>query len=150
MSAVVYRFRIAAGKRWIAWTAIGLLAGGAVGVVMVAAAGARRTGSSLHRIVVDERASDVFIGPQNGIFTPAQIEAIERLPRVAESSHLRGTVMTRLRPDGSPDPHFAFDAPGSIAGGDPAAREFGELDRPRLIAGQLPSSSAVNEILRTE
>ncbi|HEV7526022.1 MAG TPA: ABC transporter permease [Acidimicrobiia bacterium] len=147
MSAVMYRFRVAAGRRWIAWTAIGLLAGAAVGVVMVAAAGARRTGSSLDRIIVDERASDVFIGPQNGLFTPAQIRAIKRLPQVSESSYLRGVVMTRLRPDASPDPHFAFDAPGTVAGGDPTAREFGALDRPRLIVGRLPSSGAVNEIL---
>lgn len=147
MPAVAYQFRSAVRRRWIAWTTIGLLAGVAAGVALVAAAGARRTSSSLHRIIVDERASDVFIGPQNGLLTRVQIDAIEHLPQVQSSLYLRGALMMRIRPDGSPDPHFLFDAPGSIVGGTPSARRFGELDRPRLISGRLPSPDAAHEFL---
>ncbi|MCU1454212.1 MAG: hypothetical protein JWN46_2358 [Acidimicrobiales bacterium] len=147
MNAAWYRYRATLRRRWVAWIAVGVLAGAAVGVVMVAAAGARRTGSSLGRIVAAQHVSDVFIGPQNGAFTPAQIRELSLLPQVKETLYIRGALMTRVLPNGQPDLHFAFDAPGVITLATPLARDFNTPDRPHLLAGRLPAPDTASEIL---
>jgi hypothetical protein len=63
VTAAWFQVRVALRNRWRAWTAIGLLAGVVGGVVMVAVAGARRTDSSLRRVVVDTHAADVLVNP---------------------------------------------------------------------------------------
>ena len=86
MAAVLYRFRVELRGHWRAWLALALLAGIAAGVVMVAFAGARRTASSLHRVVVAQRAADVLINPNAGDISKSQLQHIESRPEVASAA----------------------------------------------------------------
>lgn len=49
--------------RWRPWLAIALMIGIAGGVVMAAAAGARRTDTAVPRFLVYAQASDALVGP---------------------------------------------------------------------------------------
>ena len=62
MAAVWICFRAELRSRWRAWVALTLLVGIAGGVVLAAAAGARRTDSSVGRYHVATRASHVAVG----------------------------------------------------------------------------------------
>ena len=71
--------------RWLGWVALALLVGLAGGVVLTAAAGARRTDSAYPRFLAVSKASDVLIGPaSNG--TGGYDDALARLPGVAASA----------------------------------------------------------------
>jgi hypothetical protein len=50
--------------RWRSWAGLALLAGLAGGVVLAAAAGARRTDTAYPRFLQASRASDVLVSPQ--------------------------------------------------------------------------------------
>ena len=112
--AAWYQFRVALRSYWRAWTAIGVLAGVASGVVMIAVAGARRTDSSLHRVVVDHRAADVVINPNNELLTVAQWRRIDALPEVAEFAHVQGAPMVTLTPAGQPNLAFLESPRGAV------------------------------------
>jgi ABC-type lipoprotein release transport system permease subunit len=87
VTAVALRLRAELRTRWRAWTALAVLLGVAAGLVVGAAAGARRTDSAYGRFLVAQNAFDVIVGnypdPGAAVFDPA---AIERLPQVAESA----------------------------------------------------------------
>ena len=52
--------------RWLGWAVLALIVGLAGGVVLTAAAGARRTDSAYPRFLTAYRASDVLVGPAAG------------------------------------------------------------------------------------
>src|SRR5438445_9335364 len=130
MAAVRFQFRVAFRARWRAWTAIALVAGVATGVVMVGAAGARRTDSAPDRVVVDTRAADVLVNPNNGALTDAQWRQLEQRPEVATWSRVEGVVMVPLLPSGKPDFSFLESATGSIVISNPDGHELHSIDRP--------------------
>ncbi len=49
--------------RWLSWAVLALIVGLAGGVVLTAAAGARRTDSAYPRFLTAYRASDALVGP---------------------------------------------------------------------------------------
>ncbi len=70
--------------RWWSLIVLGLLVGVTGGMVMTAAAGARRTATSLDRLASVSNSSDVLIDPGDAGLAAA--EEIERLPSVAEAA----------------------------------------------------------------
>ena len=75
--------------RWLGWVVLALLVGLAGGVVLTAAAGARRTDSAYPRFLAVSKASDVLIGPaSNG--TGGYDDALARLPGVAAIAPIVG------------------------------------------------------------
>src|SRR5206468_11441252 len=69
--------------RWRAWLVIALMLGIAGGVVMAAAAGARRTDNAVPRFLRYAQASTAFVGTD-----PSGFHAIAALPQVEAASAL--------------------------------------------------------------
>src|SRR5687767_2300053 len=87
MGAVALRARAELRGRLRSWLGLAALVGLVTGLVIAAAAGARRTDSAYARFLDHQRAADVFVDnyPDPGVGTvdPA---AVERLPQVASSA----------------------------------------------------------------
>jgi putative ABC transport system permease protein len=139
-----------ARRRWRAWAAIGFLAGIVAGVTMTAVAGARRTDSSLHRVVVDTRAADVVVNPNNGALGASKWRRIERLPQVAEWAYSRAAPMVPLLPNGKPDLAFLMSARGASTFENPDGHAFHSIERPGLVAGRLPGPGETDAIVINE
>ena len=124
--------------RWRGWVLLGLLVGVAGGVVLTAAAGARRTDSAYPRFLVASRAADVFVAPfDTGL--DGYYRAMARLPDVAVVAPLVGVNATPLRPDGRP----VTSGPVVV----PADGGFGyQLEIPKLLAGRLPRPGRPGEV----
>lgn len=150
MSAAWFQFRVAFRTYWRAWTAIGVLAGIASGVVMIAVAGARRTDSSLHRVVVDHRSADVVVNPNNGQLTTEQWRRIDTLPQVAEYAHVKGAPMVTLTAAGQPDLAFLESPRGAVVLSNADGRELRAIDRPAIVAGRLTRAGEVNAFVANE
>ena len=150
VGAAWFQFRIGLRSSWRAWVALGLLAGVASGIAMVAVAGARRTDSSLHRVVVDHAAADVQLNPNNGNLSPAQWRRIEHLPEVADYSYVEGAPMVTLKPNGQPDIAFLESARGAVVLSNPDGYEFRRIDRPGIVAGELPGPNATDALVINE
>jgi len=88
MSAVWMYARNELRARWRAWFAIALMVGVAGGVVMAAAAGARRTDSAVARFLVRAHASNAFVGAD-----PSRFQAIASLPQVETAAALSRMLM---------------------------------------------------------
>jgi len=149
MPVARFLFRVSFRARWRAWTAIGVLAGIAAGVVMVAAAGARRTDSAPERVVVDKRAADALVNPNNGTLREDQWRALEAHPDVADWARLAGIVMLPLR-GSRPDVSFLESAAGSLVIGNPDGHELRTVDRPGIVAGRMPEATDENALVVNE
>ncbi len=84
------RFRGELRSRWRGWLVVAVLAGVAGGLVLTAAAGARRTHSALARHLVAYRFPDAWIGisnsgPDNTTYRPT-IRRVRSLPYVQASA----------------------------------------------------------------
>lgn len=112
----------------------------AVGVVLSAIAGARRTQTAFPRMVEAVSASDVLANPDLGVDTTLDFDRVEALPGVESIGVAAGMAIVPADVDGNPD----FSVPIlSIASAD---REFGySIDRPLLEAGRLPDPDAADE-----
>ena len=150
VAAVWFQFRVACRNRWKAWTAIGLLAGVVAGVVMVAVAGARRTDSSLHRVVVETRAADVLVNPNNATLTATQWRALEDLPQVAEFTQGLAAPMVPLDAEGRPDFAALESVRGTNVMENPDGSELHEIDRPAIVAGRLPAPNELDALVINE
>jgi ABC-type lipoprotein release transport system permease subunit len=150
VSAAWFQFRVASRARWVGWVAIGLLAGVVAGVVMVAVAGARRTSSSLQRVVVDERVADVLVNPNSGALTAAQWRRLEQLPEVAEFARVEAAAAVPIGADGRPD--FAalrsLNNPIVIENSD--GGELHTIDRAAPIAGRIPGPDEADALVINE
>jgi hypothetical protein len=124
--------------RWRSWAGLALLAGLAGGVVLAAAAGARRTDTAYPRFLQASRASDVLVSPQGTGFG-GYYDALGRLPEVRVVAPLAGLVVAPLGPGGTAD----LTATVSAA----ADGRFGHLTEiPKLLAGRLPRPDRPGEI----
>ena len=150
MAVARFLFRVSVRARWRAWTAIGLLAGIAAGVVLIAAAGARRTDSAPERVVVETRAADVLVNPNNGTLRPDQWRALEQRPEVADWARLEGVVMLPILANGRPDVSFMASATGSIVLSNPDGHELHTIDRPGVVAGRVPDPSDTTALVVNE
>ena len=150
VTAAWFQFRVALRNRWRAWSAIGLLAGVVGGVVMVAVAGARRTDSSLQRVVVDTHAADVLVNPNNGALTDAQWRAMAQLPQVAESTKGLAAPEVPVGANGRPDFGALESVHGNIVFENPDGYELHGIDRPAVIAGRIPATDEINALVVNE
>src|SRR5215470_10784574 len=76
---------------WRSWLALALLLGVMSGVVLAAAAGARRTDTAYSRLLAWGHASHLLIAPAKGSGSGGYYRALGRLPQVAAMS--TGTLL---------------------------------------------------------
>lgn len=141
MTAVWERLRTDARLRWPWWLGLAVCIGLAGGVVLGAAAGARRTASAYPRMLVATRAEDVYLAGPSPWSNPADarvLDEIERLPQVAAAARIAAVTIYPSDRDAVPTfYHFA--------GVDP--RYLRDVDRPKLLAGRLPDPARADEVL---
>ena len=105
MSAVWLTFRTDLRSRWLAWAGIGALIGLLGGLVLAAAAGARRTEAAYPQLVAASNQADtvIFDSQPNPQVPPISSRRVESLPQVAEAGHLRAfETRESVNPFGSP------------------------------------------------
>jgi len=141
MSAIWIRALNELRARWRAWLAIALMLGIAGGVVMAAAAGARRTDSAVPRFLNYMQAATANVEAD-----PSQFHAIAALPDV-QSARAGAFMLMGKSAQSSAATRFPISV---IALADPTL-----IGRPRVIAGRLfdlndPTQALINEAaLRT-
>jgi hypothetical protein len=141
MTAVWERLRVDFRLRWRWWLALAVCIGLAGGVVLGAAAGARRTASAYPRMLVATRSEDVYLAGPSPWSNPADarvVDEIEQLPQVATVARI--AAVTIYPSDRDVVPTFYH-----FAGTDP--RYLREVDRPKLLAGRLPDPARADEVL---
>ena len=136
MTAVWIRATNELRARWRAWLAIALMLGIAGGVVMAAAAGARRTDSAVPRFLDYMQAATANVEAD-----PSQFHAIAALPDV-KSARVGAFMLMGKSAQSSAASRFPISV---IALADPTL-----IGRPRLIAGRLfdvndPTQALINE-----
>jgi hypothetical protein len=134
MAAVLMLVRARLRRRWRAWLGLTLLLGVAVGVVLTAAAGARRTDTAYPRYLEWARSEDLLVSADDSV-----VPAIERLPQVAQAGLGIGYALYAIDRDGylSPDPQRAIGATD--------ANVLHSFARPRIVAGRLPHPDRADE-----
>lgn len=100
--------QLAAG--WRGWVVLAVLIGLAGGVVMTAAAGARRTATAYPRFLAAYEAADALVSPA-GDGTGGYDEALGRLAGVAPAAPLVGVQVLPFLPDGKLDGQVVVAAP---------------------------------------
>ncbi len=143
MPAVWLRLRADLRYRWLGVVGVGLLVGLAGAVVLTAAAGARRTGSTLARVARDSHAADVLVNPDENPNSAAW-KAVDRLPEVEASAEIVGLPGGLLDARGDLDLAFAYAA---IVAANPDGRLFRDVDRPHLLRGRMPHLDRADEIV---
>jgi ABC-type antimicrobial peptide transport system permease subunit len=119
-------------RRWRRVVLLAVLVGVVGAIVLSSVAGARRTSSALSRFNASSRASELelFVGDA----TPAQLREFRQVKNVVSFAPLRGGALS-----------FPT-APGLQAIAQAVDTRFGTVvDRPRVIAGRLARSTAVDE-----
>lgn len=131
MAAVWLRWRSELRARASSWAALALLVGLAAGLVIAAAAGARRTDSAYNRFLRAQNAYDVIV-PNFADPGVAIIDArrIERLPQVSESARVL----------------FTFLGESSVIAG--ADERLGtEINRSKLLQGRRADPQRIDEVV---
>ena len=137
MQAVLMRTKNELAMRWRAWLAITLMLGVAGGVVMAAAAGARRTDSAVPRFLNYMQVPTADVEAPD----PSKFRAIAALPDV-ESARIGAFMLMGKSGQSSAATQFPVSV---IALADPTL-----IGRPRLIKGKLfnlndPTEALINE-----
>jgi ABC-type antimicrobial peptide transport system permease subunit len=124
--------------QWPGWVVLTLLIGLAGGVVLTAAAGARRTDSAYPRFLAAYRGSDALVSPA-GTGVGGYDEALSRLPSAAAIAPLVVLQALPLRPGGT------LDADATV--GAPLDSRYGRtLEVPKMLAGRLPGPDRPGEV----
>ena len=127
MAAIWVRLRSELRARWRGWVVLALLFGFLGGVVLVAAAGSRRTDTAYTRLLRSANAADVFVVPHGSGF-PGYYGALARLAEVAAVSPVARYNVGLPGPGGVPDTNLVAEA--SIDGA------WGHtIDRVKVVAG---------------
>jgi hypothetical protein len=136
VNAVWFRARAELRRRWRATTALACLIGLAGGVVLITAAGARRSSTAYERFRQETLAADLDFTPST--LDPALFAEVARLPEVEV---LARTAFPFIRPQGSDlYPYLDF----LVALGPDG--KFGTLiDRPRMTRGRMPDPGRTDE-----
>jgi putative ABC transport system permease protein len=142
MTAVWVRAMKELRARWRAWLAIALMVGIAGGVVMAAAAGARRTDSAVPRFLAYAQATTAFVGPVDPSAAPAVVPlfpTLARLPQVESATALARLLSadTTSHSGATPVSVLAFMTPGLNS-------------RPILAAGKLFDPSDAGQAMINE
>ncbi|MGH8986853.1 MAG: FtsX-like permease family protein [Acidimicrobiia bacterium] len=142
MAAVWYRFRAEMRTRWMATIGLALLVGVAGGVVLTAAAGARRTDTAYDRMVDETRAWDVLVNPDEGTGSAIDPQDVARLPMVEEFGYITGMAVVARGADSLEE---LFALPSAYATPDGSA--LFEIGSPNLLEGRMPDPDAPDEVL---
>ncbi|MEX2556317.1 MAG: FtsX-like permease family protein [Actinomycetota bacterium] len=132
MSAVLMWLRAELRARWKALTGIVLLLGLAGGIVIAAAAGARRTDSAHDRFLEAQTAADLIILDDGSFGIDVPLDEIIRLPQV--SAYARGSLVIFLERD-----HAAVASVDDRLGR--------TINRFKIIEGRMYDSSRVEEVV---
>jgi ABC-type lipoprotein release transport system permease subunit len=158
VSGIAYRFRAELRGRWPGWVALGALIGVVGAMVIVLAAGARRTDSAHDRFLADAHAYDVGLITACGANVdpsqepePGCREEVARLPAVADATVLTQipAVVTdaegRLVQPGREDP--CWSGPGQVGVYLDQSGHFGsDINRHRFVAGRRADPSRADEV----
>ena len=138
MATIWLRLRADFRLRWRALVGLALLLGLVGGVVLTAAAGARRTDTAYSRLLQWANAAQVEIGPNGNGATPGYYAAVARLPQVAAMwTAIQYDVAVPVR-HGVPDTHvIALSSPDQNLGV--------SADRVKILQGQLFNPGAAGQ-----
>ena len=128
--------------RWPGWVALALLVGLAGGVVLTAAAGARRTDSAYPRFLTVSKASDVLVSPA-GNGAGGYDKALARLPGAAAVAPVVGLQALPPGPGGKLDGGAVVMAPLD-------GRVGRTLEIPKMLAGRQPRPNRPDEVMINE
>jgi hypothetical protein len=138
MATVWLRLRADIRLRWRALLSLALLLGVAGGVVLTAAAGARRTDTAYPRLLQWANAAQVEVLP--GGSAQAYFARLARLPQVAAMSSAIQYNMAIPVPHGTPDTQVnVFASPDDSLGV--------SADRVKILQGRMFSARAVGEVV---
>ncbi len=142
MGAVGMRLRADVRHRWLGVVGVTLLVGLAGAVVFTAAAGARRTSTTITRISQATHAADVLVNPDE---TPpaGKWSSLDTLPGVEATASLEGLFGGPLDANGQLDLGFLYE---SIIASNPDGRVFRDVDNPHLVAGRFPRPDRADEV----
>jgi hypothetical protein len=147
MVAVWLRFRADVRRHGWALIVLGVLLGIAGGVVMTAAAGARRTDSTLSRYTRAVKPADVLANPDEpNQQVPPNWAAVNRLPQVAAVGTEEGVLAIPVDARNHPDLSF-FNSVIMVNTDGAMGRD---IERDPLVAGRYPDQSNPHEILINE
>jgi hypothetical protein len=121
-----------------------LVIGLAGGLVVGAAAAARRTQTAFPRFLADTNSNAVLVAPStaNGLQKGGYDRVVAQLPSVADAGLIAGLVVTGpVSPNGPLQMDPSFSANASVDG-----RALYRLDRPKMIAGRLPNPNSPTEV----
>src|SRR5262249_40805072 len=134
-------------RRTVAFVALALLVGVAGGAVMVAAAGARRTNTTLKRYAKSDRPPDVLVNPDALDLTkPAQEKTwaqVDHLPNVVASAEIGGIEVLPVGKNHFPDESYD----GVLTADNPDGRLFRSVDRVHFTAGRRPNPDDPHEVV---
>ncbi len=121
-----------------------LVVGLAGGLVLGAAAAARRTQTAFPRFLAATNSSGILVSPSapEGLRPGGYDEAVAHLPGVAQYGLIAGVFLTGPVQPGSPPPDPAFSVNASVDG-----RAFYTIDRPKILRGRMPDPERSWEIL---
>jgi hypothetical protein len=149
MAGVWMRLRADLRQRWLGLVLIALLVGVSFGVVLTAAAGARRTASTLARVDRASHASDVLINPNSNAFDRAGWAALDHVKDANGKDMVEGVALIDglaggvLDASGQIDQLFSYK---TILAGNPDGRLFQDVEAPRVIKGRTPRLDRADEI----
>ena len=116
-------------QRWRSMLGLVLLIGLVSGVVLTAAAGARRTDTAYPRFLNRSRAADLLVSPAQSGFH-GYFRAVAALPQVAAADSVAFLQMSLPGPGASP-------YSGLVAEASPAGGEGRSINRVKVLAGHL-------------
>jgi hypothetical protein len=143
MSAVWLRIRREIGTGWRALRGLGLLAGLLGGVVMGAAAGARRTDSAYERFLADARAPELSVSGDLPNSNPFDLARVAQLPQVSEARQFEFVNYGAMTKSGKL--FTAFGDAGGLAG--PLPYWGDRFNRPRIVSGRLSDPNRPDELV---
>ena len=126
-------------QRWPSMLGLVLLIGLVSGVVLTAAAGARRTDTAYPRFLSRSRAADLLVSPAQSGFH-GYFRAVAALPQVAAGDSVAFLQMSLPGPGASP---FS----GLVAEASPAGGEGRSINRVKVLAGHLPDPADQHAVM---
>ena len=129
MGAAWLTLRADLRRRWRPMLGMVLLIGLVSGVVLVAAAGARRTGTAYPRFLSRSHAADLLVSPTQSGFR-GYFRAVAGLPQVASADAVAFLQMSLPVPGASP---FS----GMVAEASPSGGEGVAINRVKVLAGRI-------------
>jgi len=129
MGAVWLRLRAELRRQWRGWLALAVLLGLIGGIALMAAAGARRTGTAYPRFLRASHAADLLVTPARSGFH-GYFRALARLPEVSLLAPAMFLQMSLPGPSASPFSDM-------VAQASPFGGEGVSVDRVKVLAGRI-------------